>query len=69
MAGAPDVRALERALQAAGLSRRQARALLFGGIKAMAGEQQAEAAELQLELETLREQLLSPTMRLSRIDA
>lgn len=69
MTGAPDARALERALQAAGLSRRQARALLFGGMKAMAGEQQAEAAELQLELEALREQMNSLTIDVSRIDA
>lgn len=49
----PDIRRTEKALRAAGLTRRQARALLHAGWGAVVDAAQAEADELRLELDEL----------------
>ena len=52
--GRPEI---EKVLRAAGLSHRQARKLLAKGWAAVAGERQAELAELEAKLLELRERI------------
>lgn len=62
MGDAPDIRSIETVLREAGLTRRQAKALLAGGWRALVGEARAEADELKLELDLLRSQLSTGTI-------
>jgi hypothetical protein len=58
--GSPDIRKTELALRAAGLTRRQARALLAKGWAGVVSEERAEADALRVELDALRERLIGP---------
>jgi hypothetical protein len=65
----PDIRVIEHALHAAGLSRRQAKALLHRGWAGVVDAQTAEADALKLELSALREQLTRGIIPTSPSDA
>lgn len=64
-----DIRAVETALAALGMSRRQRRALLKGGWSAVVDAQRAELDEARLALAELRHTLGEPIIALPVSDA